>query len=277
MRRWPRTSLLGGVALIAVFSLVASAAATPSRHAAKTLTVATDASYAPMEFFASNGKTIVGMDPDLANAIGKVLGVKIKMVNASFDSIIPALQAGKYDLSMSAFTDTKKRQQVVDFVTYFVAGTSFYVRKQGGPHIMGLANLCGHTVAVEKGTIQADDATAQSKKCTKAGKKAVTVSVFPDQNGANLALSSGRADVGMADSPVAAWIVKESRGKFKLTGRPYDTAPYGIAFPKGSQLTKQFRTALKKVIKNGTYAKILKKWGISQGAIKNPQINAAKS
>jgi polar amino acid transport system substrate-binding protein len=250
----------------------------PSKYQSKTsVTVATDASYAPMEFVGSNGKTIVGMDPDLAAAIGKVLGLKVKVVNASFDSIIPALQAGKYDFSMSAFTDTKKREQVVDFVTYFSAGTSFYVNAQGGPDIMGLSDLCGKTVAVEKGTTQADDATAQSTKCTGAGKQAVTVSVFPDQNGANLALSSGRAQVGMADSPVAAWIVKQSSGKFKLTGQPYGTAPYGIAIPKGNGLAKPIQAALKQVMADGTYARILKKWGIQQGGIAKPQINAAKS
>ena len=96
-------------------------------------------------------------------------------------------------------------------MTYFSAGTSFYVKAQGGPAITSLADLCGHTVAVERGTTQADDATAQSAKCKKAGKPSVTVSVYPDQNGANLALSSGRAQVGMADSPVAAYIVKQSQ------------------------------------------------------------------
>ena len=139
---------------------------------------------------------------------------------------------------MSSFTDTKARQKVVDFVTYFSAGTSFYVKAQGGPAINSLADLCGHTVAVERGTTQADDATAQSAKCKKAGKSGVTVSVYPDQNGANLALSSGRAQVGMADSPVAAYIVKQSKGQFKLSGKPYATAPYGIAIPKSSGLAK---------------------------------------
>ena len=94
---------------------------------------------------------------------------------------------------MSSFTDTKAREKVVDFVTYFSAGTSFYVKAQGGPAINSLADLCGHTVAVERGTTQADDATAQGAKCKKAGKSGVTVNVYPDQNGANLALSSGRA------------------------------------------------------------------------------------
>jgi polar amino acid transport system substrate-binding protein len=226
-----------------------------------------------MEFIAKDGKTMIGADVDLGEAIGKKLGIKVKFVNASFDSIIPALQSGKYDLSMSSFTITKKREEVVDFVSYMTAGTSFYVKAQGGPKVDRLGDLCGMTVAVEKGTVQADDAARQSKECAAAGKKPLTVSVFPDQNGANLAVASGRAQVGMADSPVAAWIVAQSHGQFKLSGAPYNSALYGIAIPKHSGLAEPVLAALKKVMASGEYAQILHKWGLSQGAIKDPAIN----
>jgi polar amino acid transport system substrate-binding protein len=179
-----------------------------------TLTVAADATYPPNEFIGSDGKTVEGMDPDLAKALAGVMGLKANVQNQTFDSIIPGLAAKKYDLGMSSFTDTKEREKTVDFVTYFSAGTSFFEKAQGGPKINGLADLCGHKVAAEKGTVQADAATAQGKKCTAAGKPGVKVLVFPDQNGANLALSSGRADVGMADSPVAAYQVKQANGQF---------------------------------------------------------------
>ena len=241
------------------------------------LTVAADATYAPNEFIASDGKTVVGMDPDLAQALGAVMGLKIHVVNATFDTIIPGIQSNKYDLGMSSFTDTKARQKVLDFVTYFTAGTSFYVKAQGGPAIGSLADLCGHTVAVERGTTQADDASAQNTKCKSAGKPGVTVNVYPDQNGANLALSSGRAQVGMADSPVAAYVVKQSHGQFKLSGKPYATAPYGIAIPKNTGLAKPVLDALKVLMKDGTYGKILAKWGIQQGALTSPKINGATS
>jgi polar amino acid transport system substrate-binding protein len=242
-----------------------------------TLTVAADATYAPNEFIASNGHTVVGMDPDLANALTRVMGLKAKIVNATFDSIIPGLASHKYDLGMSSFTDTKERQKTVDFVTYFSAGTSFFVKARGGPAIGSLAALCGHRVAVEKGTTQAADATAQSRKCRAAGKPPVDVLVFPDQNGANLALSSGRADVGMADSPVAAYQVKRSNGQFKVVGRPYGTAPYGIAIPKGDGMAKPVLAALKVLMANGSYKAILGRWGISKGAIAHPKINGAIS
>jgi polar amino acid transport system substrate-binding protein len=242
-----------------------------------TLSVAADATYPPNEFLNPGQKTVMGMDADLADALASVMGLKADVKNASFDGIIPGLAAGKYDLGMSSFTDTKEREQTVDFVTYFNAGTSFYTKAQGGPAISSLAELCGHKVAAEKGTTQADDAAAQSKKCTAAGKPAVTVQVYPDQNGANLALSSGRAEVGMADSPVAAYIVKKSSGQFKVVGQPYGEAPYGIAIPKKSGMQKPVQAAMKKLIDGGQYKAILTKWGIQSGAITNPVINGATS
>jgi polar amino acid transport system substrate-binding protein len=242
-----------------------------------TLTVAADATYAPSEFIDTDGKTVIGMDADLAKAIAAKFGLKAKVSNASFDGIILNLAAHKYDLGMSSFTDTKEREKTVNFVTYFSAGTSFFVAADGGPAIATLGDLCGHKVAVEKGTTQADDVAAQTKKCKTAGKTAVKELVFPDQNGANLALSSGRADVSMADSPVAAYQVKQSDGKFKLSGDSYGTAPYGIAIPKDSEMTEPVLAAVKAIMADGTYTKILDKWGVSAGAITDPAINAATS
>jgi polar amino acid transport system substrate-binding protein len=240
------------------------------------LTMATDASYPPMESFASDGKTIIGVDPDLAKAMTAKMGLGVDIQNATFDSILTGIAAGKYDFSMSAFTDTKEREATVDFVTYFTAGTSFYTAADSGEKVNSLADLCGLSVAVEKGTIQATDSQAQSDKCKQQGKDGVTVSVFPDQNGANLSISGGKSDVGMADSPVAAYIVKQSGGQFKLGGS-YASEPYGIAVPKGSGLTKPFQAALKSLIADGTYEEILKSWGVQAGAINNPTINGAVS
>jgi polar amino acid transport system substrate-binding protein len=256
----------------------AVAALVPAKVKSKgTLTVAADASYAPNEFFAPGGKTIQGTDVDLAQALLGAAGLKANVVNATFDAIIPGLASQKYDLGMSSFTDNKEREKTVDFVTYLTAGTAFYVKGQGGPTINGLADLCGHKVAAEKGTTQATDAAAQSKKCKAAGKPDVGVQVFPDQNGANLALSSGRANVGMADSPVADYAVKKSGGQFKIVGPTYGSAPYGIAVPKGSGLTKALKAGLESLIAGGQYKAILKKWGVESGAITKPAINGATS
>jgi len=259
-------------------SPAASAVATlPAAFAGKALTAAADASYAPNEFFDTDGKTVIGMDVDLIKALGAALGTKVDVKNVGFDDIIPALDAGKYDIGISSFTDTKKREAKVDFVTYFSAGTSFFTSADKPTSVTGLDSLCGLTVAVEKGTTQAADATAQDGTCKAAGKPGVTVSQFPDQNGANLALTSGRAQVSMADSPVADYQVKLSEGKLKLVGTPYGTAPYGIAVPKNSGLAQPLLTALKSIMTDGTYTKILTKWGVQDGAITSPQINGATS
>jgi polar amino acid transport system substrate-binding protein len=239
--------------------------------------VAADATYAPNEFIAPDGHTVVGMDADLVRALGEALGLKVTVVNANFASIIPGLAAKKYDIGASSFTDTKEREKTVDFVTYFVAGTSFYGNARGGPAVGSLAQLCGHSVAVESGTTQQSDATAQDKSCRAAGHARVNVLVFPDQNAANLALRSGHADVAMADSPVAAYAVKQSGGMLRLLGSPYGTAPYGLALPKGSKLAKPLLAALEKLIADGGYRTILDKWGVGTGAIAHPVIDGATS
>ncbi len=273
-----------------------SAAASPAKDAtiaaevpadiasAGTVTVATDASYAPNEFVDPSSQQIEGMDIDLGHAIGTVLGLKFNFVNAGFDSIIPGLASGKYGLGMSSFTDTKERQKVVDFVTYFSAGTSFYTKATGGASVTDLSSLCGLNVGVESGTTQEVDAKAQGVKCKASGKADVSVSVFPDQNGANLALSSGRVVVVMADSPVAAYAVKQSNGQFTLVGTPYGTAPYGIAIPRPvgtpqgqAPMSKPVLDALKNLMASGVYLQILTKWGVQDGAITTPTINGATS
>jgi polar amino acid transport system substrate-binding protein len=240
-----------------------------------TLNVATEAQYAPNEFIASDGHTVIGMDAELMDAIASALGLKAKLINSDFETIIPGLAAGRYDLGISSFTDTKEREKTVDFVDYFSAGISFYAKSSANPGVSTVADLCGKTVAAEKGTVEAEEAEAQSKKCTKEGKKAVTALSFPGQNAVNLAVSSGRAELGMADSPVADYQVKQSEGGFKLIGKEYEVAPYGIAIPKTTGMTQPVLGAVKAVIADGTYAKILAKWGLQSGAIKTPTVNGA--
>jgi polar amino acid transport system substrate-binding protein len=243
-----------------------------------TLTVATDATYAPDEFIASNGHTIIGMDADLAKALGAVMGLKVNLVNATFATIIPGLAAGRYDMGASSFGDTKAREKTVDFVDYAFVGESFYTKASGGTSIGSIADICGKTVSVESGTTEEADAKTQSSKCTKAGKKPVKVLVFDTQTEANLAVSSGRAQLGFADTPVATYQVKKSNGVFKLVGAPYAPVPYGLAMPKNG-LDKAVLGALIALDREGIYQKIFAKWGL-QGIeipVSKMKINGATS
>ncbi len=253
----------------------AIAATVPAAVKSKgTIDVATDATYAPDEFIAPDGSTIVGMDADLATAITQVLGLKAKLINATFDTIIPGIQSGKYGMGASSFTDTIARQKVVDFVDYFTAGEGFYVKSGSPLAFNGLTSLCGHTVAVESGTTEQSDAVAQGKKCT-TGK--VTVLSFGNQSQANLAVSSGRADVGFADSQVAGYIVATSNGVFQNSGTAFEVAPYGLALPKGNGMAAPVQAAVNELIGNGVYNQILTKWGVQSGAVTSSVINGATS
>ena len=259
-------------------AVAAIAAKVPAAIKSKgTLVVGTEAQYAPNEFLASDGHTIIGMDPDLVRALAETMGLKAEFNDAQFEAIIPGIQAGRYDLGASSFTDTKEREKKVDFVTYFNAGISFYAKAGTNPGVESLKDLCGKTVGVEKGTVEQEESEAQSKACTKEGKKAVTVLSFPGQNQVNLAIASGRAAVGLADSPVVAYQIKQNKGQFTLVGKTYAFAPYGLAVPKNSGLAQPMLEALKELMANGKYKAILEKWGIAEGAISNPKINGATS
>jgi len=267
----PVIAAFGTVALVAttaVGSAHASSLQVPAKYSSG-LTMAMDATYPPDEFMV-NGK-IVGFDADLAVALGKALGVKVTLHDATFDTIIPGIEDGKFDVGNSSFTDTKLREKTVDFVDYFKAGEGFYEKANSTRTFNGLKSLCGHSVSVETGTTEQTDANSQAKLCH------VTVLPYEDQNEANLAVSDGRADLGFADSQVAAYIVHLSNGQFKLTGTPFETAPYGFVVAKNSGLAKPLLAAVKAIMANGQYKKILGKWGVQQGAISNPQINGATS
>ena len=244
-----------------------------------TITVATDASYPPNEFFEADGTTLQGVDVDLATALGQALCVNVKVENVKFDDIIPGLGT-RFDLGISSFTDTQDREQTVDFVTYFKSGTSFLVQKGQNQELTSLDALCGKKVGVETGTTQANDAAAQSTTCTTAGRAAIDLQTFPDQSGANLALSSGRVDVVMLDTPVAGYQAAQSEGKFEVIGESYGVAPYGIAIPKGDEFagfSDALLAGMKQINSNGQYTALLAKWGVQSGAITDFQINGATS
>jgi polar amino acid transport system substrate-binding protein len=202
--------------------------------------------------------------------------LKANVINSTFEAIIPGLASGRYDMGASSFTDTKERQKTVDFVTYLSVGQAFLTKANGGPKINTLAELCGHTVSVEKGTVELEEAEKQNKKCKSEGKSAAKLLVFPGQNDANLALSSGRSEIDYADSPIIAYQVRQL-GVSVRSSPTFGAAPYGLALPKGNGMAKPVLEALKLLMANGTYNTILKKWELTSAAITNPVIDGAQS
>jgi polar amino acid transport system substrate-binding protein len=239
--------------------------------------VAMDETYPPFESVSSSG-SVEGFDPDLANAIGQLLGVKVTFVNTPFDAIIPALAANKVDMAMSSIGDTKARQAIVDFATYYWNG-SLLLAKKGNP--MGLTSdaTCGASVGVIRGSLQQNTfLPAQAAKCKQAGKPAPAVVAFQSGPQAQLALQSGRVDGVLEDAPAVANVAAEQPALFQSVGpQVRNPNPGGVAFPKGSALARPVHAAIDELIQNGTYARILKKWGLSTIAIGQSQVNGALS
>lgn len=231
------------------------------------LVVGTDPTYEPSEF--KQGGKIVGFDVDLGAAIGKKLGLTTEFQESKFEAILPALGT-RYEIGMSSFTDNAEREKVVDFVTYFNAGTQWASKDPA----FDPDNACGKKVAVQTGTVQdTDDLPARQKKC---GGNAIQIQRYDDQSEATNAVVLGKADAVLADSPVMAGAVKKVGGGLSLVGEVYDAAPYGIAIPKNAGTTKEaILGAMKALVADGTYKKILDKWGVSAGAITDPVINGA--
>ncbi|MEV1078813.1 ABC transporter substrate-binding protein [Streptomyces sp. NPDC050211] len=250
--------------------------------------VGSDIAYAPVEFKDSSGKT-VGIDPDLAAAMGKQLGVTFEFENGTFDTLITGLRSKRYDIAMSAMTDTKDRQEGidsdtgkkvgegVDFVDYFTAGVSIYTKKGDDQGIKTWSDLCGKTIVLQRGTVSEDLAKAEAKKCT--GGKTIKIESFDNDQQAQTRLRAGGADAGSSDFPVAAYAVKTSGGgkDFQLVGEQVEAAPYGIAVAKDqTELRDALKAALDAIIANGEYDKVIKKWGVEDGAVKEATINGGK-
>jgi len=269
-------SLGGDTKKATVDTGVDSAAAAMVPQAIKdkgTLVVGSDASYAPSEFLAGDGTTVEGFDVDLFTAVAKKLGLKVEFQNASFDTIITGVQGGKYDVGVSSFTVNTDREKQVNMVSYFSAGTQWSTKK-GNPNHIDPNNACGAKVAVQKATVQADDVTARSKKCTAAGKKAIQVDQYQGQDQATAAVVSGKDQAMLADSPVIAYGVVQTNGQMEKLGAIYDSAPYGYVVPKKDMaFADALAGALKALIKDGTYKKILDAWYVGDGAMSNPQVN----
>ena len=243
---------------------------------AKEIKVGSDVSYAPIEFFQTGTQQVDGVDYDIGQAIGAKLGVKFTFVNTTFDGLFPALQAKRFDIVMSSMTDKKSRQATVDFVDYFTAGTAILVQKGNPKKISSLDDLCGRTVALEKGTTQADVADAQSQKCTGGGKQTINVLKLDKDTDALQQLKIGRSDADMNDYPVAVYNAQTSGGgnDFEVAGSQFASAPYGIAVPKAdTQLRDAIQAGLKAAIADGTYDRILAKWHVTDGALKSAAIN----
>ncbi|MEU3984986.1 ABC transporter substrate-binding protein [Streptomyces sp. NPDC026672] len=248
--------------------------------------VGSDIAYPPVEYM--EGGKAVGIDPDVAAALGKQLGVTFTFQNGKFDQLIVGLQSKRFNVIMSAMNDTKDRQNGIDsdtgkkvgdgidFVDYFTAGTSILVQKGNPKGIKSLDDLCGTVVALQRGTTSEGIAKEQNKKCTADGKKAISLQTFDTDPEALLRLKQGASVADLNDFPVAAYNAKTSGGgkDFEVVGDQIEAGPYGIGVSKeNAQLRDALQAAMDAIIKNGEYQKILEKWNVKDGGVTEAKIN----
>jgi polar amino acid transport system substrate-binding protein len=279
-----RRGVLSVLSLAGVLALAACSAGSPQAAGAKSasppkpvLTDGINVGFPPFEYYSSSNE-IIGSDIDLATALAGQAGFTLKIVNTSFTSIIPGIAAGRYNVGISGFTDTKQREKVVNFVDYLEDGTSLLVKK-GNPGGLGLTNntICGKSVALVEASSQLQLVVPiVDKSCKTAGKPAPAWLILPEAADPPLAVTDGRAIAALIDTASGAYLVKTSPAEFQLAPGPQlATEPMGLAVSKGSGLASRLEHALQQLIENGTYRKILRKWGLTSGAVTSASINAA--
>ncbi|HZN18307.1 MAG TPA: ABC transporter substrate-binding protein [Micromonosporaceae bacterium] len=235
--------------------------------------VAVDAAYPPAEFFDDDGRTVIGFDVDLFNAVAAKLGLTAEYRPARFDTIIVGVGAGRYEAGVSSITVSPTRKQQALMVSYFRAGTQWAVRT-GNPTGLDLKAPCGAKVAVQAATVPEGDVVGRSRLCGEARKPPIVVHPYPTQEEVTEAVVSGKDDAMLADSAIVAYAVKRAGGALQLLAGVYNAVPYGYVVAKTQQpLAEALRDALKALIAEGTYAELLTRWGVENGAIKDPAIN----
>ena len=218
-----------------------------------------------------DGRT-VGLDVDLRDAVGKVLGITWDVQYGTFPTVIPGVQNGKYDVGQDNFGATKAREQVVDFATYLNDGQSFLGAKDiKADSVTGLTDLCGYTVATSPGSTFQQILTDGADKCAAAGKSPYKVQYFADTAPIILGLTNGKVDVYFGPTLSLKYEALHVPNT-KYLGQ-ISTTPVGFVTAKNSPVAKAVSDAVNKLIATGDYARIFAKWGVTGTGVSTSVVN----
>ncbi len=229
--------------------------------------VASNAAYPPFAFKNEAGEAS-GLESDLIRAIAEKLGTKIKFTSMEFVSILPGVSADRFDVGSGGFNNTAERRKVVEFVNYASAASGIIVRK-GNPTKLSLNSLCGKTIAASEGSAQRVSLGKLSDKCQADGKPAIEMPTLKGTPAMVVALKSQRVEGVYIDKAVGNYLVGKDSDVEALPGvvanPDGNKVVMGILMKKGDmELAKALQAGLNAAIKDGTYAKILKKWNIPE-------------
>jgi polar amino acid transport system substrate-binding protein len=240
--------------------------------------VGTEPQTPPYDFYGEDNKTIIGLERELRDEMATRLGVKFTDVPAQFASIIPGIQAGRFDIGMSAFGDFAEREKIVDIVNYMMEGTSIIVLEGNPKNIHKLKGACGFNAGAVQGSIPLELLNKQKGLCP--ADKPLNVMQFPTNDQIKIALQSGRVDLSMDTTGVAAYSLQhQPDGAKKLALVP--GAQYAVGYQavlvdkKNGQLRDAIAATLQSMIDDGSYAKIFDKWGLGENKLSKVTINDA--
>ncbi|SHG26213.1 polar amino acid transport system substrate-binding protein [Kaistia soli DSM 19436] len=240
------------------------------------LNVATTDGNAPWVFVDAASGEVKGVDADLVNEAAKRLGLKVKWDVIQFTAGIPGVESGRYDFYLSAMADTKKREDVVNFIAYSQEGSGVIVPKGNPLGIKVMDDLCGKRVAIVTGSLFPDLVEKLNKTCP----SPVVLSETADQTGPYLAVASGQADATMNTYGVSNYTLKTAtegiQTQLELSPVPlFAPANQGIAFSKSqTDLMAAVGGAMQAMKEDGSYQKIMDKWNVGDGAVAAFTFNA---
>ncbi|WP_262380132.1 transporter substrate-binding domain-containing protein [Nonomuraea sp. PA05] len=237
-------------------------------------------SHPPYRIVADDGKTVTGIDKELQDALGKVLGVRteISIVNG-LPAALSGMLASRYDAFNGPVKDTAEREKQFDAIVWMVSRTSYLIPKSGSAAVASSADLCGKRVAGTAGSVVEDQAKRLSEWCAQQGKAALTFIGLADTNGTILAAKSGRADAaGMTESAAIDAMAKEKDAFTYVTQTDEQGAgidQLALLVPKAGGLGPVMLEAFKEIFKNGEYQRIVDKYGLKNVAVDEPKLNTA--
>jgi polar amino acid transport system substrate-binding protein len=226
------------------------------------LTWGSSPTFTPFEFM-RDGKPM-GFDVDLMDALAKRINLTSNMMGMEFKGVIPALLGNRIDVGVSGLYVTAERQQVADFIPYVIVGNQIVVQKGNPKKVSGRDGLCGFKVAVPVNTAFEASTKAVSAECKEKGKAEIDILSLPGSNNVALALSQGRVDAALNSTATIAAMMGETPDAYELAGEAFDAnTKVGIALRKDSTALKaQLEQAMQAIVKDGTYAGLLKKWNL---------------
>jgi polar amino acid transport system substrate-binding protein len=257
-------------------ALLAGTVASPAR-AADAIVAGSITNSPPMIAYKDDGRTLQGVIVELAQAMSKHLPRPITFKSMPFPGILPALKARQIDIAFTLMNDTPERQKVVDFVDFFNISSKPLLRHGNPDHVSDLASLCGKKVSTVKGSTELAVVAEGNVKCKELGRPPIENMQYAQPADARMQVQTGRVSAFFGMTPVIVYIGQKQSGNFQAGPGEYRPTPIGIALPKGeTKLRDQIQAALNAIIADGTYLKILKKYGVESGAVQTATINGAK-